>query len=390
MVEIVQDRVQVFYCPHKVIFGINSAQTLGAEVKALGGQKPLVVTDQGVLKAGLLEPVLKSLDGASIPYVIFDRVEPEPPATVVDEGTRTLKEERCDLVIGVGGGSSLDVAKGISVMATNPGSVLDVCGFDLVKNRGIPKVLLPTTAGTGSEVTRVLVITDEAENTKKAVYSPYVLADVAIVDPLLTLSMPPKVTADTGLDALVHAIETYVSVNATPFSDILAERAIEWIGRYLPIAWAKGSNLTARYYMSLASTVAGMAFGSGGLGAVHGLCYPLGTEYHMSHGRSNAIMLPHVMKFNIPGNAEKFARIAALLGKDVDGLSPIGGAQMAVEAVKELLEAIQVPYRLRDYGIPESDLPKLVSGGMKQTRLFVPNPRDLTEEDVRRIFQEAY
>lgn len=390
MVEIVQDRVQVFYCPHKVIFGINSAQTLGAEVKALGGQKPLVVTDQGVLKAGLLEPVLKSLDGASIPYVIFDRVEPEPPATVVDEGTRTLKEERCDLVIGVGGGSSLDVAKGISVMATNPGSVLDVCGFDLVKNRGIPKVLLPTTAGTGSEVTRVLVITDEAENTKKAVYSPYVLADVAIVDPLLTLSMPPKVTADTGLDALVHAIETYVSVNATPFSDILAERAIEWIGRYLPIAWAKGSNLTARYYMSLASTVAGMAFGSGGLGAVHGLCYPLGTEYHMSHGRSNAIMLPHVMKFNIPGNAEKFARIAALLGKDVDGLSPIEGAQMAVEAVKELLEAIQVPYRLRDYGIPESDLPKLVSGGMKQTRLFVPNPRDLTEEDVRRIFQEAY
>lgn len=390
MVEIVQDRVQVFYCPHKVIFGINSAQTLGAEVKALGGQKPLVVTDQGVLKAGLLEPVLKSLDGASIPYAIFDRVEPEPPATVVDEGTRTLKEERCDLVIGVGGGSSLDVAKGISVMATNPGSVLDVCGFDLVKNRGIPKVLLPTTAGTGSEVTRVLVITDEAENTKKAVYSPYVLADVAIVDPLLTLSMPPKVTADTGLDALVHAIETYVSVNATPFSDILAERAIEWIGRYLPIAWAKGSNLTARYYMSLASTVAGMAFGSGGLGAVHGLCYPLGTEYHMSHGRSNAIMLPHVMKFNIPGNAEKFARIAALLGKDVDGLSPIEGAQMAVEAVKELLEAIQVPYRLRDYGIPESDLPKLVSGGMKQTRLFVPNPRDLTEEDVRRIFQEAY
>lgn len=390
MAEMVQERVHVFYCPHKILFGLKVARALGSEVLSLGGRRPLVVTDPGVVKAGLLEPVIKSLEQASISYVVFDRVEPEPPARLVDEGAQVLKQEGCDLVIGVGGGSSLDVAKGVSVMATNDGSVLDVCGFDLLKNRGVPKILLPTTAGTGSEVTRVFVITDEKENTKKAVYSPYVLAEVAIVDPSLTLSMPPKVTADTGLDALVHAIETYVSVNATPFSDILAERAIEWIGSYLPMAWAKGSNLTARYYMSLAATVAGMAFASGGLGAVHGLCYPLGTEYHMSHGRSNAIMLPHVMRFNIPGNAEKFARIASLMGRDVEGLSPIEAAEMAVKAVEDLLDAVQVPYRLREYGIPQSDLPKLVAGGMKQTRLFVPNPRDLTEEDVRSIFQEAY
>ncbi len=390
MAELVQEKMHVFYSPHKILFGLNAAKAVASEVAVLGGKKPLVVTDPGVVQAGLLTPVLKSLEQTSVPYVVFDRVEPEPPARLVDQGAEIFKKQGCDMVIGVGGGSSLDVAKGISVMAANQGSVLDFCGFDLLKNRGAPKILLPTTSGTGSEVTRVFVITDEAENTKKAVYSPYVLAEVAIVDPLLTMSMPQKVTADTGLDALVHAIETYVSMNATPFSDILAEKAIQWIGMYLPMAWAKGSNLTARYYMALAATVAGMAFASGGLGAVHGLCYPLGTEYHMSHGRSNAIMLPHVMKFNLPGNPEKFAKIASLLGRDVEGLSCLEAAEMAVEAVEDLLEAVQVPYHLRDYGIAESDLPKLVEGGMKQTRLFVPNPRDLTEEDVRSIFQEAY
>lgn len=390
MAEMVQEKVHVFYSPHKILFGLNVVRSLGSEVVSLGGRKPLVVTDPGVVEAGLLEPVTKSLEEASVSYVVFDGVEPEPPARLVDEGTEIFKQEGCDLVVGVGGGSSMDVAKGISVMATNEGSVLDFCGFDLLKRRGVPKILVPTTAGTGSEVTRVFVITDEAQNTKKAVYSHYVLAEVGLVDPLLTLSMPKKVTVDTGLDALVHAVETYVSANATPFSDILAERAIEWIAKYLPMAWAKGSNLTARYYMSLASTVAGMAFASGGLGAVHGLCYPLGTEYHMSHGRSNAIMLPHVMKFNIPGNPEKFARIAFLMGMDVEGLSPLGAAHAAVEAVEQLLDSLQVPYHLRDYGIPESDLPKLVAGGMKQTRLFVPNPRDLNEEDVKAIFREAY
>jgi alcohol dehydrogenase class IV len=251
-------------------------------------------------------------------------------------------------------------------------------------------MLIPTTAGTGSEVTRVLVITDEAENTKKVVFSTYTLADVAIVDPTLTLTMPPKVTADTGIDALVHAIETYVSMNATPFSNILAERAIEWIGEYLPTAWAKGSNVTARYYMSLAALVAGMAFASGGLGAVHALAYPLGTDYHMPHGRSNAVMLPHVMRFNLCGSPENYSKIAALLGKEIKGLTSMESASLAAAAVEELLETIQVPFHLRDYGIPEEDLPKLVEGGMKQARLFVTNPRDLSEDDVRSVYQMAY
>ncbi len=265
---IMKDTPHVFYSPHKIIFGLKTASCVAEEVQKLGGEKAFLVTDPGVVRAGLLNPVKESLKLAGIPYAIYDRVEPEPPARLVEEALKKFRSEACNLVIGIGGGSSLDVAKGVSIMATNDGKVLDLCGTDLVKKRGVPKILMPTTAGTGTEINRAFVVTDERDKTKKVVFSPYTLAEVAIVDPLLTLSMPPKVTADTGMDALVHAIETYVSMTATPFSDILAERAIQWIGKYLPIAWARGSNLEARYFMSLAASVAGMAFASGGLGAV--------------------------------------------------------------------------------------------------------------------------
>ena len=179
-------------------------------------------------------------------------------------------------------------------------------------------------------------------------------------------------------------------MNATVFSDLMVEQAISWIARYLPMAWSKGSNVEARNYMTMAATLAGFAFGSGGLGAVHGLAYPLGTEYHMNHGRTNAIMLSHVMAFNLSGNPEKYAKIAALMGNDIKGLSPMEAAEVSVMAVQELLDTINVSYWLGDYGIPASDLPKLVEGGMKQARLFVPNPRDLAEEDVRTIFENAF
>jgi alcohol dehydrogenase class IV len=292
--------------------------------------------------------------------------------------------------LGIGGGSSLDAAKGISILTGNPGTILDYTGLDRVPRRGAPLVLMPTTAGTGSEATRVLVFTDERENVKNVVFSRFAIADTAIVDPLLSVGMPAHVTADTGIDALVHAVETYVSMNATAFSDLYAERAIELIARWLPAACAKGANLEARYQMSLAATLAGLAFGSGGLGAVHALAYPLGTEYHMTHGRTNAIMLPHVMRFNLPGSLDKYARMAALMGRDVAGLPPLAAAGQAVEAVQELLLSVRVSFRIADYGIARGDLPKLVQGAMKQARLFVPNPRDLGADDVRSLYEDAY
>jgi alcohol dehydrogenase class IV len=390
MNESIQSKTHVFYSPTKITIGINSVQQVAHEVKQFGGNKVLIVTDPGVIAAKLLEPIESSLKSGDISYIVYDGVEPEPPARVIDQGAAKFQSEGCDLVLGVGGGSSLDVAKGVSILAANKGRILDFCGIDQVPRKGAPMILMPTTAGTGSEVTRVLVLTDEDQNTKNVVFTPYALANAAIIDPLLSLSMPAVVTADTGMDAMVHAIETYVSMNATEFSDVFAERAIQLIADNLPIAWAKGSNTQARYNMSLAATMAGLAFGSGGLGAVHALAYPLGTEYHMTHGRTNAIMLPHVMRYNIPGSPEKYARIAELMGQEIDGYGLLEAAELAVGAVQELLFTIKVSFSIRDYGIPETDLPKLIEGGMKQARLFVPNPRDLAEEDVASIYKAAY
>jgi len=385
-----QSKTHVFFSPTKITVGLNAASQVAKEVKQFGGSRVLIVTDPGVVAAELIAPIESSLTSGAIDYVVYDGVEPEPPSRVIDRGAEIMQAEGCDLVLGVGGGSSLDVAKGISILAVNKGKILDYCGIDQVPQNGAPMILMPTTAGTGSEVTRVLVLTDEEQNTKNVVFTPYALANAAIVDPLLSLSMPPTVTADTGMDAMVHAIETYVSMNATVFSDIFAESAIQLIADYLPAAWAKGSNKEARYNMSLAATLAGLAFGSGGLGAVHALAYPLGTEYHMTHGRTNAIMLPHVMQYNIPGSPERYARIAELMGKDIEGYGLLEAADLAVESIRELLDTINVSCQIKDYGIPEADLPKLADGAMKQARLFVPNPRDLNQEDVASIYREAY
>ncbi len=385
-----QVKTHIAFSPNKVILGVGASAAIAAEVAYLRCNKVLLVSDPGVIAAGLLESIEGSFQAKGVAYVLYDKVEPEPSSKIIDAGAAVFKTEGCDVIVGVGGGSSLDVAKGISILSANQGSILDYIGIDTVPKKGAPMILVPTTAGTGSEVTRVLVMTDEAQNKKSVVFTPFALPDVAIVDPRLTVSMPPVVTADTGIDALVHAIETYVSMNATVFSDLWAEEAIRLIGIYLPIACAKGSNMEARYHMSLAATLAGLAFTSGGLGAVHALAYPLGTEYHMTHGRTNGMMLPHVMNFNLPGNPDKYARIAELLGKDTEGLSALEAAPLAVEAVMDIEDAIDMSWLLQDYGIDEADLPLLVDGAMQQARLFVTNPRDLSEADVRFIYQEAF
>jgi alcohol dehydrogenase class IV len=383
-------KIHSFFSPNKILFGIGASKEIGKETKALGGTKALIITDPGVANSGLIDPIRSNLEEAGLKVFLFDRVEPEPPASVVDEGVQYIKETGADIVVGLGGGSSLDVAKGVSLLARNTGKVLDYCGTDLIPKRGLPKILVPTTAGTGSEVTRVFVVTDQKDNMKKVIYSNYAIADLAIVDPMLTLSMPGKVTADTGMDALVHAIETYVSMNATPFSDISASKAIALIAKYLPMAFAKSENIEARYHVSFASLLAGLAFASGGLGAVHALAYPLGTEYHLPHGRTNAIMLPHVMEFNLIGNRSRYALIAEMMGKGGNIIDLKAKVAKAVEAVTELLDDVQIPYHLRDYGIPKEAIPKLVDGGMKQARLFVPNPRNLSESDVEAIYIKAW
>jgi alcohol dehydrogenase class IV len=379
-----------FYSPKRIILGQNVVGKVGEAAKALGSRRAIIVTDPGIVSAGHAKVVEDSLREKQIEVGLFDQVEPEPPAGLVAKCSQMIREGKYDLVIGVGGGSSLDVAKGASLMVTNPGTILDYAGMEMVPKPGLPKILIPTTAGTGSEVTRVLVLTDERDKTKKTIGSTFAVPEVAILDPMLTLSMPSHVTANTGMDALVHAIESYVSAITTPYAEILAIEAVSLIAHNLPLAYSKGNNLIARYNMLLASNIAGLAFGSSRTGAVHGLAYVIDIDYHLPHGRANAIMLPHVMDFNKTGNLRKFTKIAEAMGENVEGLSVYEAADRSIEAVKNLLQAVQIPFRLSRYGISRDDLPKLVEGGMKQARLFIPNPRDLTPEDVRSIYESAF
>ena len=343
-----------------------------------------------MIKVGSVDRIRTPLKNEGIEVEVFGKVEAEPPVRVVDECSEFIRKGKYDLIVGLGGGGSLDTGKAAAIMGTRQGSVREICGMDIIPKRGIPKILVPTTGGTGVEATRAFVVTDEEEGIKRVSYSNYNLPDLAIIDPMLTASMPPKVTADTGIDALVHAIESFVSFNRTPFSDLLALEAIRLISKSLAIAYSKGEDLSARYDMSFAAFLGGMSIASGGLGAVRALAYPIGTEFHQNHGRSNGIVLPHVMEFNIIGNIRKYGIIGSTMGESIQGLNGLEAAERSVLTVKRLLEMIHISYRLRDYGIPKESIPKLVEGGMKQSRLFVPNPRNLTQEDVTAIYTKAW
>lgn len=391
MSEIITGKAHILHSPSKIIFGLDTAKLVSEEVKRLGGSKVLLVTDAILVEADVIGSTVESLKRAEIPYSVFDRVEPDPPTQLVDDAAEQFRKENCDFVIGIGGASSLDVAKGVSLLATNEGNVLDFIGLEQVKKRGAPKILISTTHSAGGELSEyVVMVLSREDHTVIPIISEYAIPEVAIMDPLLTMSMPPTVTVDTSIDSLVTAIEAYVAADATPFSDVYAERAIALGAQYLPVVWAKGSNLTARYYMSLTATMAGLAFVSASVGAVHALSYPLAGAYHLTHGRSLGVIGPHVMRFNLPGNPERYARVAALMGKEIEGLSLLEAARLAVEAVEEILDSVEVAFRLRDYGAKEEDIPKLVDEAMQTAAFFSANPRDFNEDNVRKIYEAAF
>lgn len=390
MEESQKNRICAFFSPTMILLGFNAVERIGAEARKFGSSKACIITDEGVMKAGSVDRIRTPLKKEGIEVEVFGKVEAEPPVRVVDECSEFIRKGKYNLIIGLGGGSSLDTAKAAAIMGTRQGSVREICGMDIIPKRGIPKVLIPTTGGTGAEATRAFVVTDEEEGIKKVSYSNYNLPDLAIIDPTLTLSMPPKITADTGIDAFVHAIESFVSFNGTPFSDLLALEAIRLISRSLPTAYSKGEDLSARYDMSFAALLGGMSIASGGLGAVHALAYPIGTEFHQNHGRSNGIILPHVIEFNLMGNIKRYGIIASTMGENIEGLNALEAAERSVVGIRRLLEMINLSYRLRDYGIPKESIPKLVEGGMKQSRLFVPNPRNLTQDDLTAIYTKAW
>ena len=365
--------------------GAGAAQQLGALCQQLGITKPLIVTDPGLVQIGLLDPVRESVARGCDEVSVFSDVTADPSESVVEAALHTLMSASADGVIGLGGGSSMDVAKVVAVLATGQQSLPELYGVDQVTSERLPLVLIPTTAGTGSEVTPVAVITTGA-TTKAGISSARLLPDVAVLDPQLTLGLPPHVSAMTGIDAMVHAIEAFTSkVKKNPISDTLARRALQLLAGHQRRVLSHPNDMAAREAMLLGATLAGQAFANAPVAAVHALAYPLGGHYHMPHGLSNALMLPAVLRFNAPVCEALYLDLATLLPQ------PVGpGVEGFVVWFEQLIADAGLPQSLFDAKVPEQDLPMLASDAMQQQRLLVNNPVTVDESAALALYRSAW
>ncbi len=372
-----------------VLAGQGAIAEIGPQARRLGGSKVLILTDPGVQAAGLADRVKDLLEEVGIAAEVFAEVQPEPPLDNFERCLAAAKARDYGLFVGLGGGSSMDMSKAVSIMMTNPGAISDYFGVDKVQNPGLPRIAVPTTSGTGSEVTPIAILTDPAQELKIGVVSPFLIPQVAIVDPELTLSLPPQITAATGLDALTHAIEGFTSLKANSISDALAMQAITLIARSLRTAVSNGADIQARTDMSMGSLLAGLAFANSSVTATHALAFPLGGKFDLPHGIANGLMLPYVMRFNCIGNLPKFALIARLLGESVEVMSLRDAAGWAADAVEQLAFDLGLPLRLHEVGIPEAAVPDLAASAITVTRILSNNPRQMTLEDIENIYYQA-
>jgi alcohol dehydrogenase class IV len=382
-------RVATFRVPAQITCGCGAAETVGTEAKRLGGTRCFLIADPNLVKVGVPERMVALLKAEGVETRLWTEVEPEPSVQSIEGAAAAAREFRCDLVVAVGGGSALDTAKAVTLLTRNPGVLEDYFGIGLVKQRGVPSISIPTTSGTGAEITPNSLFYVPAIKEKKAVVSPHTIPDVAIIDPLLTLSVPPKVTAATGMDALSHAVESYTSLNASPMTDLYALEAIRLIGAHLRTAVANGGDLAARDGMARASFYAGIAIGNAGTNIVHALAYPLQGQHRITHGVANSLLLPYGMEFNALSNLCKFAAVAEALGEPLAGLSPRAAAAKSAEACRLLSLDVGIPQRMREVGITAEHIGSLVEGAMKMTRLWANNPRQVSTEDARAILEKA-
>ncbi|HEX3658463.1 MAG TPA: iron-containing alcohol dehydrogenase [Pirellulales bacterium] len=394
-----------FHSAGQLLFGSGAVAQLGALVKELSIKRLLLVTDRHLATAGVLVPVEAALGEAGIDVEVFDGGQPEPSLDLVDDCLALGRQFEPQGVLGLGGGSNMDLAKCVALVLTHGGTLRDYVGDSRVPGPVMPIVCVPTTAGTGSEVTAAAVLTDTANQVKVGVLSNYLRPRLALVDPRLTLSCPAKVTADSGIDALTHAIEAYTAVdNAVfplpagetsvyqgrhPLGDCLAEKAIALIGRHLVRAVREPANLADREGMALAATLAGLAFSNVGVALVHAMEYPVGGLTHCSHGAGNGLLLPFVMRFNLPERQAEFAAIARLLGEDTSGLSVEQSAERAIAGVERLKAEIGIPARLSDLGITAGQIPILAEKALAIKRILRVNPRPVSQPDIEQIFRWA-
>jgi alcohol dehydrogenase len=370
-----------FFMPSVNVMGVGCVAEVPKQVRAVKGAKVLIVTDQALVATGVVAKVTALLDTESIPFAMFDTVQPNPTTQNVADGLAMYETEGCDVLMAVGGGSPIDCAKGIGLVAGNGGSITDYEGLDVSAEPMPPLITVNTTAGTASEMTRFTIITDTERKVKMAIVDRHVTPTVSVNDPELMASMPPSLTAATGMDALTHAIEALVSTGATPLTDSVALTAIELIGQHLPAAVKDGSDMAAREQMAYAQFMAGMAFNNASLGYVHAMAHQLGGFYDLPHGVCNAILLPVVSEFNAPAAADKLAQAAAALGAKAD-------AAECIKAIRKLSKAVGIPSGLAELGVKEDDFATLANNAMKDACMLT-NPREAAKDDVIGMYANA-
>ena len=382
--------LRTYQSPTRLVQRLGAIKQLGSEAVLLRMRRPLLVTDAGVKAAGLLDTALEALRGSDVEPVVFDKVKANPGVELVDAGAAEYRAQGCDGLVAIGGGSSMDTAKGIGVVAVHDGSIVDYeWGHDPIRSRIPPMIAVPTTAGTGSEVTLWAVITDPKRKIKFNVGgTPDIASWVALIDPELTVKLPAGVTAGTGMDALAHAVECFTMVYHQPFTDAVALLAMEYVARYLRVAFSQAQNLEARYHMSAAAMLAGLAYGTDSAGAAHAMSQTAGGVHDAPHGALTARLLGPVMEYNHSGEPERFARMAVAFGLDTRGVSTWRAAEMAVEYVHQLTKDVEIP-GMRQLGFSEDEIPMLADKAFADPQT-IGNPRDVDAAAYRRIYQQAF
>ncbi|MGL5088870.1 MAG: L-threonine dehydrogenase [Cetobacterium sp.] len=378
----------VFFMPTISYMGKGSVKDLGKEIHSRGLKKALIVTDKVLVEIGLVKSLTNLLDENKIDYAIFHETKPNPTVGNVNDGLAMLKDNNCDFVISFGGGSPHDAAKGIALVAANGGDIKDYEGVDKSEHPQLPLIAINTTAGTASEMTRFCIITDESRHVKMAIVDKNVTPIIAVNDPELMLDMPKSLTAATGMDALTHAIEAYVSTIATPVTDACAEKAIELIAENLRNAVHNGKDIDARDNMAYAEYLAGMAFNSASLGYVHAMAHQLGGFYDLPHGVCNAILLPHVVKYNGEISADKLKKVAMLLGVNPHNIKDKNPADLAIEEIMKLSKDIGIPSGIKELGAKEEDFVTLATNALKDACGFT-NPKQATLDEIITIYKNA-
>ncbi|MBT4268611.1 MAG: iron-containing alcohol dehydrogenase [Deltaproteobacteria bacterium] len=384
----ISGKVFEFLYSGKIVFEVGGISSLGERIKKLGGKKVFISIDKGILNSKSIAEGIASIEKEGLQYTIFSDIEPNPSIEIAEKGSRIFLENQCDFLVGIGGGSSIDTAKAIGILTTNPGPLTQYEGPDKVSNPVPAIIAIPTTAGTGTEVTGSTVLTDPVRKYKLSIRSDFLLPRIALLDPSLLCSLPTAVIASTGMDALVHAIESFISVGASPISDGLALEAIRLCGENLRNFYANPDNLEAASNMMLASTLAGVSFANARLGCIHAIAHALGGYYNIAHGVACAVLLPFGMEYNLIANPEKFARIASAMGEKIDGLGQMNAARRSVDAVRSLLKDLGIPETLTEQGVKSEDIPQ-VSRNAAETGIHFSSPRKTGLKELESILMTA-